>query len=142
MGKARRRLAMVGLKHAWSGWQAGVCPPTGVWRPGARMRHTGHGRGTNHARGRVGQHERLSTGCRCRAAHVGVGVRPGAMTGLGLSPGVRCRKPSCTVTGHLGEDNASDDLHAWELDKGRAVVQAGDVSYVGAGVSSRSSVRG
>ena len=21
MGKARRRLAMVGLKHAWSGWQ-------------------------------------------------------------------------------------------------------------------------
>ena len=133
IGKASWSLAMVGLKHAWIGWQAGVCPHTGLRRPSSRMGHAGHGRGKNHARGRVGQHGRLSTGCRCRAMHVGVEVRPGAMVDWGLSPGVRCRKPSCTVIGHLGEDNASDDLHAWELDKGGAVVQAGDVPYAGAG---------
>ena len=89
MGKARRRLAMVGLKHAWSGWQAGVCPCKGVRRPGACMRHAGHGRGKDHARGRARQHRRMSTGCRCRAVHVGVKARPGAMASWGLSPGAR-----------------------------------------------------
>ena len=45
--------------------------------------------GKGHACGRAGQYERMLTGCRCRAMHMGVKAWPSAMVGWGLLPGAR-----------------------------------------------------